>query len=97
MTQKSLRASSSQADHHGVRLYVTCRLGAMRNTLQVDVGFGEDLQRSTPRKGLVAVEGRRSALVLRSRETFEEMLLHLFQSRKAFGHHELASEQSGCP
>jgi hypothetical protein len=34
---------------------------------------------------------------LRSRETLQEMLLHLFQGRKAFGHHELAFEQSGCP
>jgi hypothetical protein len=29
------------ADYHGVRLHVTCRLGSVRNTLQVDIGFGD--------------------------------------------------------
>jgi hypothetical protein len=43
----------------------------------------------------VGLQGLRAELrdsLLRSRETLQEMLLHLFQGRKAFGHHELAFE-----
>jgi hypothetical protein len=29
------------ADYHGVRLHVTCNLGAVQNILQVDIGFGD--------------------------------------------------------
>ncbi len=32
------------ADYHGVRLHVTGRLGTVRNTLQVDIGFGDALE-----------------------------------------------------
>jgi predicted nucleotidyltransferase component of viral defense system len=32
------------ADYHGVRLNVTARLGAVRNTIQVDIGFGDALE-----------------------------------------------------
>ena len=43
----------------------------------------------------VGLQGLRAELrdsLLRSGETLQEMLLHLFQGRKAFGHHELAFE-----
>lgn len=32
------------ADYHGVRIHVTCRLGAVRNILQVDIGFGDAME-----------------------------------------------------
>ena len=40
---KSIRSEriAEQADYHGVRLHLTGRLGAVRNILQVDVGFGD--------------------------------------------------------
>jgi len=32
------------ADYHGVRLHMTGRLGTVRNTIQVDIGFGDALE-----------------------------------------------------
>lgn len=43
---KSIRSDriTEGTDYHGVRLHMIGRLGAVRNTLQVDIGFGDALE-----------------------------------------------------
>ncbi len=37
------------ADYHGVRLRLPCRLGALRNIIQVDIGFGDAMAADPPK------------------------------------------------
>ena len=46
------------ADYHGVRVVVECRLGALRNRLQIDIGFGDAVSPAPSRFPIPGMLGR---------------------------------------
>jgi len=51
-------------EYHGIRLHITCYLGNIRNTIQVDVGFGDAVE--TPFREIdypILVDGRKFSML----------------------------------
>ncbi|MHB9153033.1 MAG: nucleotidyl transferase AbiEii/AbiGii toxin family protein [Spirochaetales bacterium] len=51
-------------EYHGIRLYITCYLGNIRNTIQVDIGFGDAVE--TPFREIdypILVDGRKFSML----------------------------------
>ena len=51
-------------EYHGIRLHITCYLGNIRNTIQVDIGFGDAVE--TPFREIdypILVDGRKFSML----------------------------------
>jgi len=48
------------ADYHGVRVFVACSLGSLRNRLQIDVGFGDAISQGPSHISIPGILGRKA-------------------------------------